>query len=108
MKQMRKLMSGLIAIAISVVYFSCDKNDNPGGYYAFSYGDSIVFLKNQSSDYIIYPTEHRGGTYSAFPEGIEIDENTGSINVSKSETGLRYRVTHTSPGGVQTTIKIVL
>jgi len=104
-------MNTLPALVLTVFFISCDKNQNgndPAPVYMLSYGDSIVYLRSQSSDYIIYPTETRAGTYSGFPEGIEINETTGAINVSKSETDLRYRITHTSPDGIVTQTKIVL
>ena len=34
------------------------------------------------------PTQSRSGQYFGFPEGIDIDQNSGAINVTKSETGL--------------------
>jgi hypothetical protein len=108
MKHIRHLVHAIAILIAPMVLTSCDKEDNTEGPYAFSYGDSIIYLKNQAADHVIYPTEQRAGTYSAFPDGIEIDDNTGAINVSKSETGLRYRITHTSPSGKETSIKIVL
>ena len=111
MKQMGVLIQGFFFLAITVVSISCSKSnsdDKNAGDYNFSYGDSIIYLRSQASDYIIQPTEIRAGAYSAFPDGIEIDETTGAINVSKSETGLRYRITHTSPAGIVTETKLVL
>jgi hypothetical protein len=90
---------------------SCNKDSNNGNNnnpYNLSYGDSIIYLRAQASDYIIYPTEHRDGVYAGFPDGIEIDDITGAINVSKSETGLRYRITHRAPDGTETKTIIVL
>lgn len=87
---------------------ACSKSNLPSGPYHLSYGDSIIYLKNQNKDHIVRPAEYRPGTYYGFPEGIEIDEDTGEINVSKSETGLRYRITHISPGGDTSTTMIVL
>ncbi len=79
---------------------SCNKpaeqNDTP---YTLSYGSPVIYLKNQASDYIVSPTESRTGTYTAFPEGIEIDDDNGAINVSKSETGLKYKITYTAANG---------
>lgn len=91
-----------------LTWMGCSKSTGPTGAYKLSYGDSIIYLKAQSGDHIVSPTEHRPGTYSGFPEGIEIDDNTGEINVSKSETGLRYRITHVSPSGETTTTMVVL
>jgi hypothetical protein len=64
-----------------------------------SYGDSVFYLKNQSSDYIITPLNQSSGTYSAYPEGLDMNAATGAINVSQSETGLRYKIKFTSAGG---------
>jgi len=86
-----------------VVNSACNKSsgDNPGlpPTYQFSYGDSILYQKNLSIDYIVYPSHQETGTYSAFPDGIQIDEKTGAINVSKSESGLRYRIKFIPSGG---------
>jgi hypothetical protein len=99
----------LSCILIAIASFSCRKSgQDPSGPYQLNYGDSILYLQPQSGDYIVYPTETRAGEYEGFPEGIEIDDKTGAINVTKSETGLRYRITHTAPDGTQTTTTIVL
>lgn len=99
-------------IATSVVIFSCDKTDdvvdeNPQPY-EVSYADSIIYLKPSAGDYIVNPVKTAPGKYSGFPDGIQIDEITGAINVSKSETGLRYRITHTDPDGKATSTMVVL
>ena len=94
-------------IKISVYFFilltvitSCKKENNsstsppvitPG--ISITYGDSIFYLNPQAPDYVISPLQVRAGEYVGFPEGIDIDSKTGEINVSKSETGLRYRIT---------------
>jgi hypothetical protein len=44
-------------------------------------------------DYIITPVNSPGtGKYLAWPIGMKIDSTTGAINVSKSESGLRYMI----------------
>lgn len=96
------IISGFIAISCS------NKEVGPNGPYHLSYGDSIIYLQNTSNDYVVNPTETREGTYYGFPDGIEIDDRTGAINVSKSETGLRYRITHVSPKGDTTKTLVVL
>lgn len=74
------------------------------------YGDSIFYLNNNSSsDYIITPAQSGNGKYQGYPEGIVIDANTGAINISKSETGLRYLISFTPAGGTDSiTTKIVI
>ena len=108
-----KYSSTIFAIAVcitAVTWLSCDSGtDEPSGTYNLNYGDSILYLRPQGgNDHIVYPTEHRPGEYSGFPEGIEIDEETGAINLSDSETGLRYRITHTAPDGTQTNTLVVI
>lgn len=113
MKQHRLFL--LISLLASVAggLLSCDKpgNDvpeNPGGPFKLSYGDSIIYIKPGTGNYIVKPVTTRPGTYIGFPDGIEIDETTGAINVSNSETGLRYRITHISPEGDSSTTMVVL
>ncbi|MBL7740040.1 MAG: hypothetical protein JNK14_12555 [Chitinophagaceae bacterium] len=108
MGQYRKPITSLLALSIFFIVSCSKSSDGPSGPYDLSYGDSIIYLKVQSGDYIVKPTEHRAGIYEGFPDGIEIDDVTGEINVSKSETGLRYRITHTAPDGTITTAKVVL
>jgi len=109
MKKTREMKIGLVVTALMVFFFSCTKNaTQDNGPYQLSYGDSILFLKPAPGDYIVSPVTHRQGTYSGFPEGIEIDEKSGEINISKSETGLRYKITHTATDGTITTTKVVL
>jgi hypothetical protein len=91
-----------------LIVSACNKGGDDNGPYVLSYGNSILYLKNQPTDYIVYPTQQRAGTYSAFPEGIELDDNTGAINISDSETGLRYRITHTAPNGDTTSTVVLL
>lgn len=90
-------------------FFSCTKsNSTSQPVYQVKYADSILYLKNQANDYIVLPVGAPAGTYSAFPEGIEIDDNTGAINVTRSETGLRYRITYTSPEGETSSTLVVI
>jgi len=93
----------------ATVFFSCNGNDitDPPGPYKLSYGDSILYMRS-SGDNIVYPASHRDGRYTGFPDGIEIDEASGAINLANSETGLRYKITHTAPDGTKTEIKVVL
>src|SRR5215218_6294435 len=93
----RKLIPILFLLT---AFAACRKNDgnDPGPAYSLSYGDSIIYLKGSGSDYTVSPVTPMAGEYDAFPEGIELDDKTGAINVSKSETGLRYRITFTPEG----------
>jgi hypothetical protein len=112
MKQPRQIAFLTVIAFLSFALSSCtksgDSNTDPVTAYKLSYGDSIIYLGPSSGDYIVYPVTARAGTYTGFPEGIEINETTGAINVSKSETGLRYRITHTATDGTVTTAMVVL
>jgi hypothetical protein len=103
----------ILLLILPVAFFSCKKDNGgtpaPPTASGLSYGDSIFYIKNQATDYIVSPTQTREGTYSGFPEGVAIDEKSGAINVSKSETGLRYRISFVPAGStdsIQTTIVI--
>jgi len=110
MKNTKVIFLAFISVvAASATLVSCNKEINDqSGPYNLSYGDSILYQQPSASDYIVYPLTRRNGVYSGFPDGIEIDDITGAINISKSETGLRYRITHTAPDGTETMIKVVL
>jgi hypothetical protein len=104
-----------LMLTLAVSFMACHKSsiDNTGQQpgdtpYNLSYGDSILYLQPSSDDYIVSPKESREGTYTGFPEGIEVDEKTGAINVSKSESGLRYLITYVSPKGDSSQTKVVI
>lgn len=103
--------SAVVYLALLVLlpaWLSCNKPaDGTLPPYQLSYGDSILYLKTTGNN-IIYPLTHREGSYSGFPEGIEIDQASGAINLNNSETGLRYRVIHVSPNGDTTRTIVVL
>lgn len=73
----------------------------------FNYGDSIFFQKDQSNDYVISPTNNLTGKYASFPEGLVLDGNTGAVNVSKSETGLKYMVAFIPNGKADTLLSFI-
>jgi len=63
----------------------------------FAYSDTIFYI-NQSLENKIIPTKSLNGSFSAVPEGLVINESTGEIDINKSETGLKYRISF-SPSG---------
>jgi hypothetical protein len=104
----RLIIFALFTAAVNLIGCSPSSPATNNTPYVLSYGDSVIYLHPTAGDYVIYPLSHRDGVYSAFPEGIEIDERSGAINVSKSETGLRYRITHTATDGTQTLTTVML
>ncbi|HTL06635.1 MAG TPA: hypothetical protein VL307_00210, partial [Chitinophagaceae bacterium] len=67
------------------------------------YGDSIFYLQPSPNDYIIAPINHPdSGTYFAWPAGMVIDKNTGAINITRSEGGLRYNIGFVKKGSTDT------
>ena len=104
----------LVLLSLLVIVSSCQKNDHTTQLpevppdFKLGYGDSVFYLQNQSADYIITPTKTLAGQYSGFPEGIDIDGNTGAINISKSETGLRYRITFKPDGATDSFSTVIL
>lgn len=75
---------------------------------SLSYGDSILYIKDGDADNIVLPANTAAGHYFGFPEGIELDEKTGAINVDKSETGLRYRISFVPDGQTDTTLSTIV
>jgi len=68
-----------------------------------SYGDSIFYLQPSPNDYIIAPINHPdSGSYFAWPAGMVIDRNTGAINLTRSEGGLRYNIGFVKKGSTDT------
>jgi len=111
MKRIKWRITVFAIMAISIAWLACNKtSDNPQnpGPFNLSYGDSILYLRPVAGDYIVSPVSTRPGVYEGFPEGIEIDAVTGAINISKSETGLRYRITHTATDGTITKTYVIL
>jgi len=74
---------------------------------AVDYGDSVFYLDPANPDVRARPKGGARGRYYGFPEGIVLDQNTGIIDISKSETGLRYRVSFVADGGGDTLSSMV-
>jgi hypothetical protein len=84
--------SGLQQSGISghlpIATFTLDPGKSP------FYGDSVLYVQgDEVSAYIFKPLNKLGaGTYVSWPAGLSIDQQTGVINVSKSEPGSLYNV----------------
>lgn len=64
-----------------------------------SYGDTVFSASVIGNEKRIYPVIRPGkpGYFMASLPGLDIDSITGRINISKSESGLRYEVFYVSP-----------
>ena len=72
-----------------------------------NYGDTILFTKPKSGgDFFADPINNQGvqGTYLSWPEGLKLNRNTGSINLSQSETGVRYKIAFVKQGTTDTCV----
>lgn len=65
-----------------------------------SYGDTVVFI-SPGQDYSIAPLLSATGIYTASPDGLAINSDTGVIDVNASDTGLKYKITFTPTGSNQ-------
>jgi hypothetical protein len=82
--------------ALGSLLGACSKDpastDN-GAVYKLSYNDSILYPQGETSELqIISPVIARTGTYTSFPDGLDINSSTGAIKLHDSETGIKYRV----------------
>lgn len=93
----------VLILVIFVSFLSCKKNsvrENSPTASKLSYGDSVFYLK--TSSYTITPVNAKAGTYTAFPDNLQIDKSTGAITIGvkgsdgQSQTGLRYKIKFTS------------
>jgi hypothetical protein len=71
------------------------------------YADSILYVQSSADQNIVFPVNSVQGTYTGFPDGLKIDQNTGAIDVDNSETGLKYMVTFTDPVSAATKVEYI-
>lgn len=100
---MKKTNAALLVAILALLTFACKKSkstiapESPVNEKRI-YTDSLFFI--QATDATIKPATAQNGTYSSLPEGLRLDQKTGEIDVNKSESGLKYRVTFTSASGI--------
>jgi hypothetical protein len=74
-----------------------------------SYGASIIFVQPANGDYIVKPVNNPdSGQYFSWPVGMVLDRNTGAINLSKSESGLRYNIGWVKKGTTDTCMQSLI
>lgn len=110
-----KIISVIFVVIGNMLLLSCSKTGNennvvnPGGAAnsTWKYSDSVFYISG-TSDYIVSPVNQRTGNYFSFPQGLSLNENTGAINVTKSDAGLKYRVSFVETGKTDTASKFIL
>lgn len=106
-----------------IIFFSCKKENNIHSEDAvytnklnasialscdqLIYPDSIFYPSEDPAKDIINPVNPAAGKFGAFPDGLDIDNKTGAIKISQSETGLRYRVWYVANGSTDTCYKFI-
>lgn len=73
----------------------------------FAYPDTIFYPQELPNDYTISPVNALAGTYGAYPDGLKINNTTGKIDVTESETGLKYIVWFIASGSTDTCKKFI-
>ncbi|MFD2201366.1 hypothetical protein [Shivajiella indica] len=103
-------LSGFIACESSLVDDDGDPIDGNGQPYNcsnFAYSDTIFYI-NAATENKIIPVQNLSGQFSAFPEGLQINPETGEIDINKSETGLKYKVSFTPTSSPETVCEFEL
>lgn len=72
-----------------------------------NYGDTILFTQPKAGgDFFATPVNNTNvqGTYLSWPEGLRLNRTTGAINMSQSETGVRYLIGFVKQGTTDTCV----
>jgi len=73
------------------------------------YGDSILYMRPGSTDIIAMPlNQPDSGEYFSWPTGMVLDRNSGAINISRSEGGVRYHLGYVKKGTADTCIQTII
>lgn len=67
-----------------------------------SYGDTLFYNHSLAADKLVNTVSFPAGTvkYKAIPVGLSLDTITGRINITKSESGVRYKVFAINNAGI--------
>ena len=75
--------------------------------YAPNYGDSVLFPQPASAGAPdVYPVNNQGikGTYISWPAGLDLNAQTGAINLNTSQSGQRYSIAFVHENATDTCI----
>jgi hypothetical protein len=110
-------LSQLLLISGTLLLAACQKTGNPDddnqntSANRLSYGDTLFYNHNALSDKLVTVVSTPSATvkYKAIPGGLLLDSITGRINLSKSESGIRYKVFAVNAAGIAIdSVKLVI
>jgi hypothetical protein len=105
------LISGLLLLGACQKTGNSDDNNPDPSANRLSYGDTLFFNHNLTTDKLITVVSTPSATvkYKAIPGGLLLDSVTGRINLSKSESGIRYKVFAVNAAGIAIdSVKLVI
>lgn len=70
----------------------------------FAYSDTIFYPAELPNDYIIHLNTPLSGSFGTYPDGLEMNPLNGDIDITESETGLKYLIWYV-PAGTHDTCK---
>ena len=73
------------------------------------YGDTLIFPQPMAGQDIVMPVNSPGpGKYFSWPAGMTLDQNTGAIDLSQSQAGMRYAIGYVPAGTTDTCISTLI
>lgn len=82
------------------VFLAVKCDDDDPMFCSFNYGKVKFIPDSADGEQVVEPQfdgeKPREGTFSAEPEGLDLDEETGAINIDKSEPSTEYTITFIS------------
>ena len=64
----------------------------------FAYPDSVFYLEELPTDYIVHTVTPLQGTFGCYPNELKIDPTNGDLDITESETGLKYLIWYVPRG----------
>lgn len=73
----------------------------------FAYPDSIFYLEELPNDYIVHTVTPLSGHFGCYPDELKIDSTNGDLDITESETGLKYLIWYVPTGTHDTCKKFI-
>jgi hypothetical protein len=84
-------------------------NSAPGCPVLPMYGDTLIYPQPTAGDDIVLPVNSPGpGQYFSWPAGMVLDQKTGAIDLTASQSGMRYAVGFVPAGTKDTCMQTVI